>query len=126
MKDMENILWELMELEAPRKFFVNGAEHPAFLLFPKYHYCSTKGKVSLYMNSVGLIATFTSERKALDRLKEIIEKANYPCRISQSSKYGKDKGKRFIFAENKIQRWSEPDPDKPARTFNIEEWMDNE
>ena len=115
-------IWELVESEAPEKFFVNDAKSPAFLLFPKYHYLAQQNKVTLYLSSIGVINTFKTEKLALERLKQIVETANYPCKVFQVSKTGKQKGKKVLFAENKVQRWATPEADKPARTFNIVEW----
>jgi hypothetical protein len=119
---MNTILWELMEMEAPEKFFINGAEQPGFLLFPKYSYLTLNNKVSLYMNGVGLIANFKTEKQAKERLKQIVETANFPTRVYQVSKTGSRRGKRILFAENTIQR-VEP-TENPCKVFNISEWQD--
>jgi rRNA processing protein Krr1/Pno1 len=111
-----------MESEAPEKFFVNNAEHPAFLLFPKYSFLATNNKVSLYMNGVSLIANFKTEKLAKERLKQIIENANFPTRVYQVSKTGQKRGKRILFAENKIVRVQLTE--NPCRVFNIEEWSE--
>jgi len=92
-----------MEIEATEKFYVNGKDSPAFLYFPRGHYLSIDHKHTLYMSRVGLIATFGTRKKTLERLKEIIESANFPTRVYQVSKYGKKRGKRILFAENKVQ-----------------------
>lgn len=119
----ENILWELLEMEAPLKFYVNGKESPAFLLFPKWHFASTKSHHSLYLNNVGLIARFSSEKKALERLKQIVENANFALRVYKVSKYGRKRGKRILFAENTIQRVDMTDARGPMKVFNIDEWQ---
>ncbi len=118
---MAEALWELMEMEAPLKFFVGGADKPGFLLFPRGHWASIKGGHSLYLNRVGLIAQFPSRKKALARLKEIVENANFPVRVYQVSKYGRNKEKRFLFAENTVQRIM-PKEGCPTKVFNISEW----
>ena len=115
-----NIFWELLEMEAPLKFYINGKDTPAFLLFPKYHWASSKSYHHLYMNTVGLIGKFTAEKKALARLKEIVENANFPVRVYKSSKYGRNRGKRILFAENKVQRIELTE--NPCKVFNIDEW----
>lgn len=119
---MSIFLWELLEMEAPEKYCVDGKDSPAFLLFTKGSIGSMDHKVSLYLNSVGLIANFTSEKKAKERLKQIVENANLPMRIYQISKYGGKRGKRILFAENKTQRVELGE--NPCRTFNIEEWKE--
>lgn len=115
-------LWELLEMEAPQKFYMDGKDHPAFLLFPKFHWASSKSMHTLYMNGVGVINTFTSERKALARLVGIVEEANFPVRVYRLSKTGRSKGKRILFAENKVQRIDKEKIRSPTRVFNIEEW----
>lgn len=122
---MNNILWEIMEMEAVEKFFVDGKEKPAFLYFPRYHYLSAqKTKHSLYMNTVGLISTFSSKKKTFTRLREIVENANFPLRLNQESKYGRNKGKRIVFAENKVQRVDMTNVKGQMKVFNIEEWKE--
>jgi len=119
-----SILWELMEMEAPEKFYVNGKEHPAFLFFPRYHYLSAKKtKHSLYMNGVGLVSSFSSKKQTFARLREIVENANFPLRLYQVSKYGSKRGKRILFAENHTQRVDMTDAKGPMKVFNIEEWQ---
>lgn len=120
---MNKFLWELLEMEAPLKFFINGKESPAFLLFPKWHFASTKTQHSLYMNCVGLIARFTSEKKALARLKQIVEHANFPMRLYKVSKYGRKHGKRILFAENTSEGVDMTNAKGPMKAFNIEEWQ---
>lgn len=122
-----NPLWELMELEAREKFFVNNKEYPAFLYFPKYHYLSAeKSYHSLYLHTVGLINIFSSRQKAFERLKQIVENANFPLKLYQMSKYGRNRGKRILFAENKIQQVPlEPErvvEGAVVKVFNITEW----
>ena len=120
------LLWELMEMEAPEKFYVNGKDRPAFLLFPRGHWTSTKNGHSLYMNNVGLIGVFSSQKKAVERLKQIIQNANFPVKIYQVSKYGRKRGKHIFFAENTVQKV----PLTPelvtegayVKVFNIKEW----
>jgi len=123
---MNKFLWELMELEAPNKFFVGGREEPAFLLFPKYHYLSQNNKHTLYLNGVGLINTFTSEKKALERLKQIVENANFPIRVYKVSKHGRKQGKRILFAENDKQRidLSNAKEGTFCKVFEIDEWKE--
>lgn len=116
------ILWELLEMEALEKFFVGNAKSPAFLLFPKYHWASTKSAHSLYLSNVGLIARFSSQKKALDRIKELVEKANYPLKLYQVSKFGRKRGKQILFAENKSSRIDLTKAKGPVRAFNIDEW----
>jgi len=115
-----------MEIEATEKFYVNGKDSPAFLYFPRGHYLSIDHKHTLYMSRVGLIATFGTRKKTLERLKEIIESANFPTRVYQVSKYGKKRGKRILFAENKVQHL-QLDAEKVVdgamvKVFNIDEW----
>lgn len=121
---MNQVLWELLEMEAPQKFYVNRKESPAFLLFPKWHFASTKTQHSLYMNRVGLIGRFTSEKKALERLKQIVESANFPLRLYKVTKFGRKRGKRILFAENSVQRVDMTDVRGPMKVFNIEEWQE--
>jgi len=126
------LLWDLMELEAPEKFYVGDAEKPAFLFFPKYHTFALKSKHCLYMNRVGLINTFTSERKAFERLRKIVENANFPVKVYRVSKTGRLRGKRILFAENRIQRINlekiqlEEGETRYVKVFNIPEWERDE
>jgi hypothetical protein len=117
-----DILWDLLELEAPEKFFVDGKESPAFLLFPKWHFASTKSYCSLYLSRVGLIGRYSSMKKALARLREIVENANFAVKVYQVSKHGRRRGKRRLFAENTVERIDRSQIKAPTRTFNIEEW----
>ena len=112
-----------MELEASEKFFVDGKEHPAFLYFGRGHYLSINGKHSLYLNGVGLINTFRSRKATFERLKQIIENANIAIRVYRVSKYGGKKGKRILFAENKIERVDMTDAKGYMKVFNIDEWQ---
>jgi len=126
----EDLLWDLMELEAPEKCYVGDAEKPAFLFFPRYHTFALKTKHCLYMNRVGLINTFTSERKALEHLRKIIETANFPVKVYRVSKTGRLRGKRILFAENTIQRIDlekiqlEEGETRTIKVFNIPEWKE--
>lgn len=88
MMDMSSILWDLMESEAPDKFFVGDAERPGFLLFPRYHFLAHENKWTLYMNSVGLIDTFSTMDKALERLRQIIATAKASVKVFRTSKTG--------------------------------------
>lgn len=114
-------LWELLEMEAPTQFYVNNKEHPAFLLFPRHHWASREGH-TLYMNGVGVIDTFGSKKKALERLTEIIETANFPVKVQKICNWGRNKGKPIPFAENKVQRVDMTDAKGPCKTFEIQEW----
>lgn len=102
MMDMSSILWDLMESEAPDKFFVGDAERPGFLLFPRYHCFAHENKWTLYMNSVGLIDTFSTMDKALERLREIIATAKTSVKVFKASKTGRDRNKRILFAEKLV------------------------
>lgn len=118
---MKEALWEIMEMEAPEKFYADGRDRAAFLLFPKSHWLSVEKGYSLYLNTVGLIKSFSTRKKALERLKEIIESANFPVRVYKVDKYGIKAGERIFFAENNVQKI----PLKPKRcmkVFNIDEW----
>lgn len=115
-------LWELLEMEAPEKFFIGDAEHPAFLVFPKYHWASTKTAHSLYLNTVGLIATFSTRKKAFDRIKELVENANYPLRLYRVSKFGGKRGKHIFFAKNAVGKINLTEAKGPVRAFDIKEW----
>ena len=115
------LLYDLLEMEAPDKFFIDGKDVPAFLLFPKHHFASRHG-YTLYLNRVGVIASFSSNKKALERLKEIVERANFPMRLYRVRKYGGKRNKRILFAENKKQRVDMTDAKGPCRMFNIDEW----
>jgi len=118
------ILWELLELEAKDKFYVGNRENPAFLLFPKYSPLCMDKKVTLYMNGVGLIDTFKSEKAALERLKQIIENANFAVQVYKVSKYGRQKGKRVLFAENTVDRIDNETMKGHCRVFEIDEWKE--
>ena len=119
-----NLLWELLESEAPEKFYVNGKEMPAFLLFHKYHWASQNKKYTLYLNRVGVIAEFTSQKKALERLKLIVENANFPVRVHRLSRTGRYKDKRILFAENTVERIDRETLRGPCKVFNIDEWQE--
>lgn len=109
-------------MEAQEKFFVDGKDQPSFLLFPKYSCLAVNNKVSLYMNRVGLIANFKTEKQARERLRQIVENSNFPVRVYQVSKTGQKRGKRIMFAENKVQRVELSE--NPCKTFNVEEWSE--
>ena len=97
-----DLLWDILELEAPIKFYIDDCEKPAFLLFPQYHPFASKSRVALYMNSVAKIGNFTSEKKALEFLKDKIENhttKHVKCYIVY--KHGRKAGKRIFFAESK-------------------------
>ena len=115
-------LWELLEQEAPEKFYVGGSEHPAFLYFPRQSWASQNGKHTLYMNGVGVIDSFTSRKKALARLKVIVENAYFRVRVYQVSRTGRDKGKRMLFAENTVERVDKSTLKGPMKVFEIDEW----
>lgn len=120
---MNKILWELMEMEAPEKFFVDEKEHPAFLMFPKHHYLALETKKhNLYLNGVGLIAAFRTRKQLFERLKQIVEHANFPIKVWQVSKFGRQRGKKILFAENHIERVDMTNAKGPCRIFNIDEW----
>jgi len=118
-----NFLWELLESEAPEKFYIDGNEHPAFLYFPRQHWASQKNKHTLYMNTVGVINTFGSRKKALARLKQIVENAYFAVRVYQVSRTGRNKGKRILFAENTTDRITKSELKAPMKVFEIVEWQ---
>jgi len=100
-----DLLWEILEMEAPIKFYIGDCERPAFLLFPKYHWAASNSKVTLYMNFVAKIGDFSSIKKALEFLKEKIEKhSTKHVRLYMVKKYGRNAGKRILFAESKPAR----------------------
>jgi len=115
---LNELLWDILESEAPYKFFVDERKDPAFLLIPKWHYLSLGGW-ELYLNHVGRICRLRSRQQALDRLREIIENANVPVKVYSVS--GK---RRTLFAENEITRISLEKATEPItfRVFNIDEW----
>lgn len=115
-------LWKLLEMEAPEKFYIDGKEHPAFLYFPRYHWASREKKHTLYLNGVGVINTFGSKKKALERLKQIVESAYFAVRVYQVSRTGRNKGERILFAENTIDRVDKTRLNAPMKVFEIEEW----
>jgi len=97
-----DLLWDILELEAPIKFYIDACEEPAFLLFPKYHWAASKSHVALYMNSVAKIGDFRSEKKALEFLKDKIENhTTKPIKVYIVYKHGRKAGKRIFFAESK-------------------------
>ena len=98
-----DLLWEILEMEAPIRLYIDDAEKPAFLLFPKYHWAASKSKVALYMNSVAKIGDFSSEKKALEFLRDKIENhTTKHIKVYMVHKYGRKAGKRIFFAESKI------------------------
>ena len=102
--NQNDLLWEILEMEAPIKFYIDDAEKPAFLLFPKYHWASSKSHVTLYMNSVAKIGEFRSTKAALEFLRNIIENhATKPIKVYIVYKYGRKAGKRIFFAESKTR-----------------------
>jgi hypothetical protein len=95
----DELIWDLMEIEAPDKFYIDDHDKPAFLMFPKYHHFSPwKGYVTLWMNRVGLIGKYKSKREALEKIHEIVGKASKPIRLYRVSSYGRNRGKRILFA----------------------------
>lgn len=113
-------IWEFLEREAPTKFYINDKTHPAFLLFPKWHVAASKRQCYLYMNTVGLLGKFRTEKKALTYLKNLVENANFPLKVYKVSKYGRKKDEFIFFAENIVQRIELTE--HPTRAFNINRW----
>ena len=101
--NQSDLLWEILETEAPIKFYIGNCERPAFLLFPKHHWAASKSKVALYMNSVAKIGDFRSIKEALEFLKEKIEKhTTGHIKLYMVREYGRDAGRRVLFAESKL------------------------
>lgn len=74
----------------------------------------------LVLNNVGVIARYKRLKEAQNRIKELVESANYPMKV-YLKKHGKVK--THPFAENTIQRVERPtEPDIPVKAFEIKEW----
>jgi hypothetical protein len=99
---MSSLLWDLMETEAPDKFFVGDAERPGFLLFPRYHFLAHENRWTLYLNSVGLIDTFSTMEEALERLRQIVATARASVKVFTVSKTGRNRSKPIVFAEKLV------------------------
>jgi len=126
MKEPEgpsDLLWELLASEASARFYVEKddilAKGPAFLYYPRHDPWAWKSRCTIYVNGIGVLDTYTSEKKALQRLKEIIENANFPLKV-----YKVSTRKPVLFAENKVQRIdpSQILEDCSVKVFNIPEW----
>ncbi len=97
------------------EFYVNTAKEPAFLITS-----TNRTQNQLLMNTVGKIGTYTSLKKAKDRLKEIVESANIPVQVFSKTRH---RGMKKLFAENKILRIKIPEKeDMPYKVFEIPEW----
>lgn len=100
---MQDLLWDILESEACSQYYIDDAEKPAFLLLSKYNPLS-HGGFELYMNNVALLGRFSSQKKAEDKLRTVISKANRPLKVFKVNKWGSHKGKRQFFADSIPQR----------------------
>lgn len=92
--EMSSIIWDLIESEARERYYVNDCEEPAFLIGGGVF--ARKGKLcSLYMNTVCELGSFSSFKKAREKLKEIVAKAKLPVKLYRI----KNNGQRVLFAE---------------------------
>lgn len=116
-------MWELMEMEAPDKFYVDSATSPAFLLFPKGHLLSLlKNGYNLYLNNVGLISAWKTRKRALERLRAIVENANFPVNVYHVKKTHSKREQRVLFAKNTVTRVDRSTLTALVKTFEIDEW----
>jgi hypothetical protein len=90
---MTEIVWDLLESNASEKYFVDGAEEPAFLIGRGPW--AINGDWTLYMNHVTAIGSFTSLGKARERLLEMIRGAKKTVKVFRETRRGKR-----LFAES--------------------------
>lgn len=112
-----NFMWEMVESLASSKYYINDSEKPALLVLPKLN---SKG-YDLYLNLIGKIASFKSERNATNRVKKLVETANYPLKLYRV-RYGRKDKKPFAVNEEYSELYKNAVEGNPIKVFNIEEW----
>jgi len=123
MEELEwRILWECACDLARERFYVERAdgslsEEPAFIIVDWFPLVKYK-RYALYLYEVGLIDSFTSLAKALRRVKQLVEHANYPIRVFR------DRKALQPFAVNEEWRIDVSKLREGAfvKAFNIPEW----
>lgn len=110
----EKYLWEFAELIAIEKYHIeiNGERKtsPALLVI------SFNKKYCLYLNHIGKIGCYKSKKEVHNKIKELVETANYPLKLWKGLKSKKP------FAENTQHRVDVSKINAPLRVFNIPEW----
>jgi len=117
-----DFLWNCLIDLAVEKFYIqkeDGTLHdkPCFIVIDDYPNVKTN-RYSLWLFKVGLIGQYPSKRKVLQKVKEIVENANFPVKVFRG------KHSRKPFAENKICRVdiSRIKEGAYVKVFNIPEW----
>jgi len=90
---MSEIVWDLLESNASERYFVDGAEEPAFLIGRGPW--AINGCWTLYMNHVAALGSFTSLGKARERLLEMIRGAKKTVKVFRETRRS-----RRLFAES--------------------------
>ena len=116
---MNQALFDVLPYVAEEEYWIRTeeglAKGAAFLIIPLYT------AHILVLNNVGVIARYKRLKEAQNRIKELVEGANYPMMIYRK-KHGKVSS--HPFAENKVQRVPRPtEPDIPLKAFEIREWI---
>ena len=113
--DESKFLWDAMEALAREKYYIGTVDKPAFLIY------QSKRNYGLYLNSVGLINSYPSLKKARDRIKSLVENANYPMMVFKGKPKASTK-KPFAMNEKSSEMYLNAKEDCMVRAFNIEEW----
>jgi len=95
------------------------AKAPAFCIVP----IKNTGQSGYYLilNHVGKINRYKKLKAAQERIKSLVESANYPMKIYKQN--GRGRLSKKPFAENTIDRLIDGGVEgAPIRAFNIEEW----
>ena len=93
----QELIWEILESEACEQYYIDDAKKPAFLLLSKYNPLS-HGGFELYMNNVTILGRFKSQKKAEERLIDMLQTTRKSIKVWKVSKW-KSRKKRTLFKE---------------------------
>ncbi len=116
---MNQALFDVLPYMALEEYWIRTGEElakgPAFLIVPLGE------AYILILNNVGVIARYKRLKEAQNRIKELVENANYPMMVYRKKHNGKVSP--HPFAENLVQRVQPPtESDIPVKAFEIKEW----
>lgn len=116
---LSEALFDLLPELASEEYWIETEEGLASK--PAFYIVESDGRYNLILNSLGSIKIYHKLKNAQDRIRELVENANYPMKVYRKTRRGKIRVNAKPFAVNTVQRM-EPKEDAPIRAFNIKEW----
>jgi hypothetical protein len=118
---MNDALWDVLPYIALEEYWIETEEGVAKA--PAFFIVYLSNGYHLILNNLGTIRVYKKLKQAQDRIKELVESANYPMKVYRK----KDrKINPHPFAENLIRRAEPLNEDTPLRAFDVKEWETSE